>query len=206
MLHERYPTLREGAMREDGPDEGSALLLVDVQNDFCPGGALAVPRGGEVIPVLNRLADRFGERGLPVYASRDWHPADTTHFRAFGGPWPEHCVAGSPGAEFHPDLHLPAGAIVVSKGQDRKDDGYSAFEGTTADGRTLGEDLKRRGVSRLYVGGLATDYCVRASVLDARREGLDVTVVLDGIAGIGEEDSARALDEMRSAGATIRLR
>ncbi len=199
-------------MREDGPGEWSAqlvvdvrsaLLVVDVQNDFCPGGALAVPEGDRVIPVLNRLAVTFAAKGLPVYASRDWHPADTTHFRAFGGPWPEHCVAGSAGAELHPDLRLPPGAIVVSKGQGRKDDGYSAFEGTTADRRTLGEGLKRRGISRLYVGGLATDYCVRASVLDARRAGFHVTLILDGIAGIGEEDSARALDEMRSAGASI---
>jgi nicotinamidase/pyrazinamidase len=190
-------------MREDSQGEASALLLVDVQNDFCPGGALAVPHGDDVIPVLNRLADSFTARGLPVYASRDWHPADTTHFRASGGPWPEHCVAGSAGAELHPDLHLPPGAIIVSKGQDRRDDGYSAFEGTTADGRTLGDDLKRRGVSRLYVGGLATDYCVRASVLDARRAGLAVTVVLDGIAGIEEDTSARALDEMRNAGADL---
>jgi nicotinamidase/pyrazinamidase len=190
-------------MREDSEAEGSALLIVDVQNDFCPGGALAVPHGDDVIPVLNRLAESFSARGLPVYASRDWHPVDTTHFRTFGGPWPEHCVAGSAGAEFHPDLHLPADAIVVSKGQDRKDDGYSAFEGRTEDGRTLGDELKRRGISRLYVGGLATDYCVRASVLDARRAGLDVTVVADGIAGIGEDSSARALDEMRSAGADL---
>jgi nicotinamidase/pyrazinamidase len=190
-------------MRKDIEAGGSALLIVDVQNDFCPGGALAVAHGDDVIPVLNRLAESFSARGLPVYASRDWHPVDTSHFRTFGGPWPEHCVAGSAGAEFHPDLHLPPDAIVVSKGQDRKDDGYSAFEGTTEDGRTLGDDLKRRGISRLYVGGLATDYCVRASVLDARRAGLDVTIVDDGIAGIGEDSSARALAEMRSAGADV---
>ncbi len=180
-----------------------ALFIVDVQNDFCPGGALAVPDGGRVIPVLNMLIERFAARGRPVYLSRDWHPPDTQHFKEFGGPWPVHCVAGTDGAEFHPDLHVPPAAIVISKGQDRKDDGYSAFEGVTSDGHKLAADLRRRGVSTLYVGGLATDYCVRATALDARRAGLDVSVVTDGVAGIGEADSRRALDEMRQAGASL---
>jgi nicotinamidase/pyrazinamidase len=183
--------------------KGAALLLVDVQNDFCPGGALAVPDGDRVIPVLNRAIERFASEGRPVYASRDWHPADTTHFREFGGPWPPHCVAASSGAQFHPQLRLPADAIVISKGQDRNDDGYSAFEGTTDRGRTLVEDLRARGISELYVGGLATDYCVRATVLDARKAGFPVTVLTDGIAGIAREDAARALDDMRAAGASM---
>ena len=182
---------------------GPALLLVDVQNDFCPGGALAVPEGDRVIPVLNRAIERFRAVGRPVYASRDWHPRDTKHFRESGGPWPPHCVADSPGARFHPDLRLPPDAIVISKGQDRNDDGYSAFEGTTDQGRTLVDDLRARGVSELYVGGLATDYCVRATVLDARRAGIPVTVLTDGVAGIGRDDAARALDEMRAAGASF---
>jgi nicotinamidase/pyrazinamidase len=185
------------------PESRAALLLVDVQNDFCPGGALAVPNGDRVIPVLNRVIDRFKAQGRPVYASRDWHPPDTTHFRALGGPWPPHCVAGSEGAAFHPKLHLPGDAIVISKGQDRNDDGYSAFEATTDDGRRLTEDLRARGISELYVGGLATDYCVRATVLDARRAGFPVTVLTDGIAGIGRDDEDRALDEMRRAGASL---
>jgi nicotinamidase/pyrazinamidase len=191
-------------MRENAGSLGrSALLLVDVQNDFCPGGALAVPGGGGVVPVLNRAIRQFQAAGRPVYASRDWHPADTTHFRAFGGPWPPHCVAGSPGAAFHPDLRLPDDAVVVTKGQNRADDGYSAFEGTVAGGRRLGDDLRARGVSELHVGGLATDYCVRASVLDALREGFAVTLLADGIAGIGEEDARRAVEEMRRAGASV---
>lgn len=179
----------------------AALLVVDVQNDFCPGGALPVPEGDRVIPVLNRLADRFG--GAPVYASRDWHPPDTRHFQAFGGPWPVHCVAGTRGAELHPDLRLPPSAVIVSKGQDRADDGYSAFEATTPEGRRLPDDLRERNVTDLVVGGLATDYCVRASVLDARRAGLRVTVVTDAVAGIGRDDTARALEEMRQAGARL---
>jgi nicotinamidase/pyrazinamidase len=181
----------------------SALLLVDVQNDFCPGGALAVPGGDRVIEPLNRAVEHVVGRGGVVYASRDWHPPDTAHFQAHGGPWPPHCVAGTPGAQLHERLRLPSDAVIVSKGQDRADHGYSATEGTTDAGTTLVDDLRRRGVSELYVGGLATDYCVRASVLDLRREGFRVTVLEDGVAGIGDEDSRRALAEMKAAGATI---
>ncbi len=181
----------------------AALFIVDVQNDFCPGGTLAVPGGDRVIPVLNAMIERFAGQGRPVYLSRDWHPADTRHFAEFGGPWPVHCVAGTRGAEFHPDLRVPSGAIVVTKGQDRNDDGYSAFEGVTGDGLRLADDLRRRGISGLYVGGLATDYCVRATALDARRAGFDAIVVTDAVAGIGAEDSRHALDEIRRAGGSL---
>jgi nicotinamidase/pyrazinamidase len=185
--------------------DGAALLLVDVQNDFCPGGALAVRGGDEVVPVLNRLAARAGALGLPVYASRDWHPADSTHFAAHGGPWPLHCVAGTAGARLHADLQLPAGTMIVSKGTSRDAHGYSAFEGTVAGRGSLADDLRARGVTHLIVGGLATDYCVRASVLDARRLGFDVTVVGDGVRAVNlaEGDGARAIAEMRRAGAAI---
>jgi nicotinamidase/pyrazinamidase len=184
-------------------DMTDALFIVDLQNDFCPGGALAVPNGDRVMPVLNSLIEKFVAAGRPVYLSRDWHPPDTSHFTPFGGPWPVHCVAGTAGADFHPDLRVPADATVVSKGQDRRDDGYSAFEGVTEDGRPLVEDLGRRGVSRLYIAGLATDYCVRATALDARRAGLEVAVVTDAIAGIGADSTRRALEEMRKAGASL---
>jgi nicotinamidase/pyrazinamidase len=180
-----------------------ALVLVDVQNDFCSGGALEVPGGDRVVPVLNRMIERFAAQGLPIYATRDWHPPDTHHFREFGGPWPPHCVQGTSGANLHPDLRVPADLILVSAGQGRDDDGYSGFEGTTADGRTFEEALRRRGVTELYVGGLATDYCVRATVLDARRHGFDVTVLADAIAGIAPETSERALEEMKRAGARV---
>jgi nicotinamidase/pyrazinamidase len=192
-----------GAPIAKSPATRPALLIVDVQNDFCPGGALAVPDGDRVIPVLASVARRFEAEGHPVYASRDWHPPDTTHFRAFGGPWPAHCVAGSEGAALHPDLHLPADVILISKGQDRRDAGYSAFDGVTDDGRWFEDDLRERQVTELYVGGLATDYCVRATVLDARRAQFPVTVLLDGVAGIDREGAARALEEMRAAGATL---
>lgn len=184
--------------------EGDALLIVDVQNDFCPGGSLAVPQGDRVVPVLNQYARRFDEAGLPVYASRDWHPEETRHFKEGGGPWPPHCVAGTSGAAFHPELELPEDAVVVSKGTEPTDDGYSAFEAKGEDGRPLPDSLRERGVKRLFVGGLATDYCVRASVLDAARGGVKPVLLLDAVKGIDvtEGDQARALDEMIRAGAS----
>lgn len=186
-------------------DRGSALLMVDVQNDFCPGGALAVPDGDRVVPVLNRVASRFAALGLPVYASRDWHPADSTHFEAQGGRWPVHCVQHSPGARLHPDLAVPSSTAIVTKGSARTDDGYSAMEGVAAGRQTLLEDLATRGVTHLYVGGLATDYCVRHSVLDALTQGLRVTVIEDAIRAVDVEpgDGARAIGEMKKAGAAF---
>lgn len=184
----------------------AALLIVDVQNDFCTGGALAVPGSEAVVAALNRHLEDAARAGIPIYASRDWHPAQTTHFKDFGGEWPVHCVQRSPGAEFHPDLRLPPDATIVTKGERDDVPGYSAFEGTTPSGEPLLADLTRRGIERLYVGGLATDYCVRASVLDALKAGLDVTVLDDAIAGVDVTpgDADRARDEMRARGAHLR--
>jgi nicotinamidase/pyrazinamidase len=173
---------------------GDALLIVDPQVDFCPGGTLAVPGGDGIFPAVNRAA-----RMLPLtVASRDWHPADHVSFRARGGPWPAHCVAGTPGAEFHRDLETDRITHVFSKGADPDAEAYSAFDGTG-----LAEWLRDHQVGRLYVAGLATDYCVRASVLDARREGFDVVVLADAIGAVDVTagDGERALDEMRQAGA-----
>ena len=183
----------------------SALLIVDVQKDFCPGGALAVPNGDRVVAVLNRYVADAIARGWLVYASRDWHPPITRHFQQYGGEWPPHCVQGTDGATFHDELRLPSSTIVVSKGQAPDSHGYSALEGRSAEGSTLLDDLRERGVEHLYVGGLATDYCVKHSVLDARRAGFDVTVLADAIAGVEVQagDSKRALEEMRAAGAQI---
>jgi len=180
-----------------------ALLIVDVQNDFCPGGALAVPDGDRVVPVLNDYAQRFANDGHRVFASRDWHPQVTRHFKEQGGPWPSHCVAGSHGAAFHPQLKLPPDASVLTKGTDPEDDGYSAFEAADAKGQNLSDVLKKDDVASLYVGGLATEYCVRASVMDGLKNGLDVVVLLDAVRGIdvNDGDVARALDEMIRAGA-----
>jgi nicotinamidase/pyrazinamidase len=180
-----------------------ALLLVDVQNDFCPGGALPVPEGDRVVPVLNEYVDRFERVGDPVFASRDWHPKVSRHFKEQGGPWPPHCVANTQGAAFHPQLKLPSDVALITKGTDPTDDGYSAFEAADQQGRGLKDVLKSSGVSTLYVGGLATEYCVRASVLDGLKQGLDVVVLLDAVRGIDvkQGDVARALDEMIRAGA-----
>lgn len=181
----------------------SALLIVDVQNDFCPGGALPVPEGDRVVPVLNEYIARFRAAGLPIYASRDWHPPETKHFKDYGGAWPPHCVQNTPGAAFHADLRLPDDVIVVTKGDDPNVDAYSPFEGHTPDGRLFLDSLRARGIEHLYIGGLATDYCVRAAVLDARKAGLRATVLEDAVRGVDVQpgDSERAIREMMAAGA-----
>jgi nicotinamidase/pyrazinamidase len=186
-------------------DRTSALLVVDVQNDFCPGGALPVPEGDRVVPVLSRMSERFAALGMPVYASRDWHPPDSTHFKMNGGLWPVHCVQGTAGAGLREDLRLPASAMIVTKGQTRTDQGYSAIVGEIGGRGTLLEDLQTRGIDHLYVGGLATDYCVKHSVLDALRHGIAVTVLTDAIRAVevAPGDGDRALEQMRSSGAEL---
>ncbi len=181
----------------------AALLIVDVQNDFCSGGALAVPDAERVVSTVNRYLDDAAAHGALVYSSRDWHPAVTKHFKLYGGPWPVHCVQGTDGASFHPNLRLPVTAIVVTKGADADSPGYSAFEGHTSDGKSLLSDLQERGIRHLYVAGLATDYCVKHSVLEALSAGLRVTILGDAIAGVNVDDSARALAEMRTRGAEV---
>ena len=176
-----------------------ALIVVDVQNDFCPGGALAVERGDEVVEPLNRLIEEFLERGEPVYKSRDWHPPRTKHFADYGGTWPVHCVQNMRGAEFHKDLLDDPRVRVVSKGTG-DEDSYSAFDGTT-----LAEDLRRSGVREVWVGGLATDYCVKNTVLDALRAGFRVRALSDAMRAVNLQpgDDRKALAEMREAGAEI---
>jgi len=181
----------------------SAFLIIDVQNDFCPGGSLAVPEGDRVVPVINRCIDIFSAGKLPVVASRDWHPEKTSHFSQFGGAWPPHCVQGTAGAQFHPGLQLPERTIIVSKGMDPDRDDYSAFCATDSSGAGLGQLLDELGVDHLYVAGLATDYCVRESVLEALRLGFGVTVISDAVRGVdlSSGDSDRAMAEMADAGA-----
>lgn len=182
-----------------------ALVVVDVQNDFCPGGSLAVPGGDRVVPVLNRYIERFRRLKAPIYASRDWHPAVTKHFQAHGGVWPPHCVQGTKGAEFHPALALPPEAIVISKGMDPAEDAYSCFQAQDPDGMDFAVSLGESGVQRLFVGGLATDYCVRSTVLDALHEGFQAVVLQDAIGAVDVKagDGERALAEMRAAGAAF---
>ncbi len=180
-----------------------ALVIVDFQNDFCPGGALPVPEGDRIADILNGYIERFTEEGLPIFASRDWHPPQTSHFKEYGGIWPPHCVMGTRGAEFHPALRLPADAIILTKGDSPDEDAYSVFHAHTDDGKGFKEVLEEMNIEHLYVGGLATDYCVRATVLDALREGLRATLLLDAIKGVDVEegDSVRAIEEMRQNGA-----
>ena len=182
-----------------------ALVIVDVQNDFCPGGSLAVPDGDQVVPVLNRYARRFAEAGATIFASRDWHQAVTKHFQAHGGTWPPHCVQGTRGAEFHPDLQLPGAAIVVSKGTDPNADAYSCFQGSDPSGALFAAVLREKAIRRLFVGGLATDYCVKATVLDAIREGFQAVVLEDAIRAVDVNpgDGEKAVAEMKAAGASF---
>ncbi|HEX2387333.1 MAG TPA: nicotinamidase [Candidatus Binatia bacterium] len=179
-----------------------ALVIVDVQNDFCPGGALAVERGDEVVPRLNAYIEKFTHAGLPVFATRDWHPEKTIHFSAYGGQWPPHCIQGTAGAEFRSDLRLPADAVIVTTGAAPDEDGYSGFDGRGAGG-TLEEMLRKAGVERIFVGGLATDYCVKHTVLDALKRGFKVVWLEDASRGVDLQpgDSARAAAEMIAGGA-----
>ena len=178
-----------------------ALLLVDVQNDFCPGGALAVADGDAVVPVLNAWMVAARQGGARIFASRDWHPHDHMSFAERGGLWPPHCVQNTPGAAFHPDLEMPADAVVVTKADTPDREAYSAF-----DSGELASQLRAANIQRLWVGGLATDYCVKASVLDAAQlPGLEVHVITAGIRAVeaAPGDGEAALDAMQAAGAIL---
>jgi nicotinamidase/pyrazinamidase len=176
-----------------------ALIVVDVQNDFCPGGTLAVAPGDEVVEPLNEQIHEFLERGAPVYKSRDWHPATTKHFQAYGGTWPVHCVQNTKGAEFHPALRDDPRITVVSKGLGDTDC-YSAFDETD-----LGSQLREQGVEEVVVGGLATDYCVKNTVLDALKHGFKVKLLENATRAVDRQpgDGDRAIEEMRAAGAEV---
>jgi nicotinamidase/pyrazinamidase len=177
-----------------------ALIVVDVQNDFCPGGSLAVADGDDVVAPLNKLMKEFLDRGEPVFKTRDWHPAQTKHFADYGGTWPVHCVQNTRGAEFHPDLLDDPRITVISKGVDESADGYSGFDGTH-----LAQTLRNAGVEEVWVGGLATDYCVKHTVLDARREGFKVRALGDAMrpVNVNSDDGRKAIEEMTAAGAEI---
>jgi nicotinamidase/pyrazinamidase len=185
-------------------ENNAALVIVDVQNDFCPGGALAVADGDQVVPALNRYIERFAEAGSPIFATRDWHPQITTHFKIYGGQWPVHCVQGTFGAEFHVALKLAGSALIVSKGMAADADSYSGFDGVDSSGIGLTELLRNCGATRIFVGGLATDYCVKQTVLDGLKQGFAVTLLEDCVRGVelAPGDSQRALHEMLGAGAT----
>jgi nicotinamidase/pyrazinamidase len=178
--------------------KGDALVIVDLQRDFCLGGALAVEGADSIVPTLNNYSSIFSRSGGKVYATRDWHPSNHTSFKGHGGTWPPHCVQDSPGAEFHPQLILPEGTVVISKGTETEKEAYSGFDGTS-----LAEGMKRSGIGRVFVGGLATDYCVKSTVLDALGNGFETILLADAIRGVnvGEGDSKRAVAAMIGRGA-----
>ncbi len=175
-----------------------ALVIVDVQNDFCPGGSLAVATGDEVARTMTRAAAAFSQQGARVYATQDWHPAGHSSFLESGGPWPPHCVQGSLGAELHSDLRLPDGHEIIKKGRDPAVDAYSGFLDSD-----LEAQLKSAGITRVFVGGLATDYCVLNTVLDARQIGFETYLLSDAIGAVDVEpgDGERAIAQMVDAGA-----
>lgn len=180
-----------------------ALLIVDVQDDFCPGGTLAVPEADKIIPNLNKYIKIFSKNKLPIFASADWHPKKTKHFKKFGGLWPVHCVQKTKGAQFHSKLKLPKETIILSKGMDPEKDSYSAFQAEDVYGRSFLNLLKMFGAKELYVGGLATDYCVKSSVIDALKSGFKVRLLVDAIKGVNirPKDSEEAIEEMVRKGA-----
>ena len=179
----------------------SALVLVDIQNDFCPGGALAVAEGDETVSVANRLMPHFPL----IISTQDWHPINHVSFRERGGPWPPHCVQGTEGAALHPDLNKTPISHYFFKASSVDNDAYSEFEGADDTGHSLDEVLRSNGVKRLYVAGLATDYCVRATVLDGVSRGYEVYVCTDGVRAVNVDpmDGEKALNEMSRAGAYL---
>lgn len=185
-------------------EPNDALLIVDAQNDFFPNGSLGVPNGDQIIPILNELIQDAQQKNIPIIASRDWHPKDHCSFEAQGGPWPAHCIQETKGAAFHPEVKLPASAIVVNKAFDRTHESYSALEGMTdQDHKTLTDLLQELGIKRLWIGGLALDYCVKHSVLDAAKAGLEANVILEATKAIDTDAQQTVIDELTAAGATI---
>ncbi len=179
-------------------DRKSALIVVDLQNDFCPGGALPVPEGDKVVPILNDYIKEFSSARAKIVATRDWHPVGHISFKEKGGPWPPHCVQNSPGAAFHPGLRLLPGSEIVSKATDPESDAYSGFQGTD-----LAARLQKLGIEHLYIGGLATDYCVKSTVVDALAAGFCVTFLEDASRAVNVKpgDGEAAIAEMAAAGA-----
>jgi len=177
---------------------GDALGAVDVQNDFFSGGNLAVNGAEEILPIMNSYIGIFQSKGLPIYTTRDWHPEGHCSFKAQGGPWPVHCLAGTKGAQFHPDLHFPDSTVVVSTATEREKEAYSGFEGTD-----MHERLQAEGVRRLFIGGLATDYCVLNTVVDALTYGYEVFLLSDAVkaVNVNPEDGQKAIEEMTGRGA-----
>lgn len=184
---------------------GDALSVTDVQNDFLPGGALGVPGGDRIIRPLNRIIMLFHAENLPLFFTRDWHPPDHCSFQAQGGPWPPHCIRNTPGASFSSRLKIPEDAIIISKGTQRDSEQYSTFFGCDAEGQTESSIMKTIGIGRVFIAGLATDYCVLSSVKDFLAGGYDVYVLADAVRAVDVHpgDGQRAVEEMVGNGAKM---
>ncbi|MFH1079191.1 MAG: isochorismatase family protein [Pseudomonadota bacterium] len=182
-----------------------ALSVTDVQNDFLPGGALGVPDGAMIIPSLNRIISLFHKNNLPIFFTRDWHALDHCSFQNQGGPWPPHCVRNTPGADLSSGLNIPESAIIISKGAEKDSEQYSTFYGSDAAGHTQNSLVKKFGVRRIFIGGLATDYCVLNSAKDALSGGYEVYILADAVCAvdINPGDGRRAVEEMVRGGAKI---
>ena len=185
----------------DTGDIKKVLIIVDMQNDFCPGGALAVKGGDGIIPVINQYIKRFTEKNELVVFTRDWHPADHCSFKDHGGIWPPHCVAGTKGAEFHHGICVPEKSLIISKADTQSKDAYSGFDATSLDSQ-----LKKLDIKEVWVCGLATDYCVTSTVMDALKLGYKVKLLADAISAvdISAGDGEKAIADMESAGAEVR--
>jgi nicotinamidase/pyrazinamidase len=184
---------------------GDALSVTDVQYDFLPGGALAVPDGDQVVPFLNRAIEVFRNKNLPIFFTRDWHPPDHSSFKDQGGSWPPHCVRKTEGAKFYTGLDIPKEAVIISKALTKDSEQYSTLYGKDRKGKTENTLMEEMGVSRIFIGGLATEYCVLHTVKDALEEGFEVYVLTDGIraVNVNPDDGEKALKEMVEKGARL---
>jgi nicotinamidase/pyrazinamidase len=183
--------------------KGDALIVVDAQVDFFPGGALPVTNGDQIIPVVNLWLEAAQKADIPIFASRDWHPSNHCSFKQQGGPWPRHCVQNSAGAEIHPEIHLPSQAKIINTASDPKKEDYSAFQGKTKEGIPLNTYMKKKKIHRLWITGLAQDFCVCETALEARSNGYEVHLLLAGTRPITEETGEEALNRMKAAGVII---
>lgn len=183
-----------------------ALLIIDPQNDFMPGGALAITHGDQIIPTVNLWIEAAKKADTPIFISRDWHPADHMSFKAQGGPWPPHCIRGTSGAQFPKDIHLPSDVIIINKAMTADKEAYSAFGGFTDDkGIPLSDKLKALGITRLWMMGLALDYCIIYSALDAINHGFETHLIMSGTRAISEDGGKKAEKYLSALGVVIEL-
>lgn len=182
---------------------GDALLIIDAQKDFFPDGALPVPQGDEIIPIVNEWIQACQEKNLPIFASRDWHPVNHCSFKRHGGLWPQHCIQNSPGAEIHPEIHIPETTVIIDKADTPDVETHSAFEGKSKEGATLDQLFGEQNITRVWIVGLALDYCVHITALASVKRGYETHLILAGTRAISKKTGDQALKNLRKAGAVI---